>query len=42
MHSFNAGHNQVTWKVVVEGDIARWPDFRFNYRFTVNPSRGRG
>ncbi|MCZ7648655.1 MAG: hypothetical protein M5U26_25920 [Planctomycetota bacterium] len=27
MHSFSAEHNKIVWKLRVQGDIERWPDF---------------
>ena len=28
MHSFKSAHNRINWTLLVEGDIAGWPDFR--------------
>jgi hypothetical protein len=40
MHSFQAVHNQVRWKLVVRGDVAGWPDFKREFPIVVQPSRG--
>lgn len=42
MHSFEAAHNRICWKVVVEGDVARWPDFERTYTVQVYPVGGTG
>ena len=28
MHSFKAEHNEINWTLAVEGDVARWPDYK--------------
>jgi hypothetical protein len=38
MHSLVAMNNQVRWKVVVLGDVARWPNFERGYPIVVLPS----
>jgi hypothetical protein len=40
MHSFLAAHNQVSWKLVVRGDVANWPDFAREFPIAVHPSKG--
>jgi hypothetical protein len=40
MHSFLAAHNQVRWKLVVRGDVARWPDFERAFPIVVEPLKG--
>lgn len=37
MHSFQSNRNAISWKLVVDGDIARWPNFRFEYLVYVYP-----
>jgi len=41
MHSFKADHNEVNWKVVVEGDVAGWPDYKRYFPVIVRPGNGR-
>ena len=43
MHSFKSEHNSVTWRLVVEGRVAGWPDYRRDYPVIVcpdEPTRG--
>lgn len=40
MHSFEAPHNKVKWKLEVRGDIAGWPDFKRAYSVHVYPAVG--
>jgi hypothetical protein len=40
MHSFKAGHNQISWRVVVKGDVAGWPDFKRAFPVIVYPRNG--
>ncbi len=37
MHSFDAEHNKISWKLVVAGDVARWPNFSRQYTVLVRP-----
>ena len=37
MHTFVANRNKVTWRIVVHGDIPRWPDIKETYEFRVKP-----
>jgi hypothetical protein len=37
MHSFEARHNKVFWKLVVRGDVIGWPDFEREYLLIVHP-----
>lgn len=37
MHSFHSQHNAVTWKVVVEGECAKWPAFCRKFPVAVYP-----
>jgi len=37
MHSFDAPDNKFIWQVIVEGDIARWPDIDEKYTVDVRP-----
>lgn len=37
MHSFAAQHNEINWTLVVEGDVANWPDFRRAFSLIVCP-----
>jgi hypothetical protein len=37
MHSFEARNNKIVWKVHVKGEVARWPDFAFDFILCVVP-----
>jgi hypothetical protein len=37
MHSFEAEHNKIIWKIEMHGDIKSWPDVKDEYKFTVAP-----
>ncbi|HJT77191.1 MAG TPA: hypothetical protein VJ739_08315, partial [Gemmataceae bacterium] len=39
MHSFEAGHNQVRWRLLVEGRLPFWGRFRYKYPVVVYPPR---
>lgn len=41
MHSFKSEHNGLAWQVVVEGDVAGWPDYRRSFPLIVHPGNGR-
>jgi hypothetical protein len=41
MHSFKSGHNKINWKLVVEGKVAGWPDFKRAFSVVVYPAGGR-
>ncbi len=41
MHSFKADHNQIHWKVVVQGEAANWPEFQRAFPLVVYPGQGR-
>jgi hypothetical protein len=38
MHSFQASHNRVEWKVIVEGQLPRWPDFSRDFAVILQPN----
>lgn len=40
MHSFKADHNRIKWKVVVQGDVAGWPDYKRSFPVIIRPSNG--
>jgi hypothetical protein len=40
MHSFVANHNEIAWKLVVEGDVAGWPAFKRAFPVIVRPAKG--
>jgi hypothetical protein len=40
MHSFVAEHTQVGWTLVVEGDVAGWPNFQRAFTVIVQPGNG--
>ena len=37
MHSFKSSNNEVNWKIVVAGDVDRWPDFARGFPVVVYP-----
>jgi Protein of unknown function (DUF3592) len=37
MHTFEATNNKVLWRLLVTGEIPRWPDLRDEYAVTVLP-----
>lgn len=41
MHSFEAGHNKIEWRLKLSGDIARWPDVLEEYPFVVLPMEAK-
>ena len=40
MHSFKADHNEINWSLVVEGDVAGWPDYKRSFSVIVCPASG--
>jgi hypothetical protein len=38
MHSFVAAHNEIAWKLVVEGDVAGWPPYKRAFPLVVRPA----
>ncbi len=41
MHSFKSQHNEVNWKVIVRGNVARWPDYERSFPIIVYPASER-
>jgi hypothetical protein len=39
MHSFQAGHNSVYWKLLVKGCVSGWPDFERGFALVVYPGQ---
>ena len=39
MHSFKSEHNEVSWKVVVKGQVASWPDYERCFPVIVYPNK---
>jgi hypothetical protein len=37
MHSFKSNHNRVEWKLVVQGDVIRWPNYERCFPIVVHP-----
>jgi hypothetical protein len=37
MHSFKSAHNRIQWTLVVEGDVAGWPDFKRAFPVIILP-----
>ena len=42
MHSFQANHNEVSWKLIVKGRVAGRPDYQRVFQIVVNPGNGNG
>jgi hypothetical protein len=42
MHSFQAGHNAIHWRLVVHGKPKRWPSFERSFPVIVYPSTAEG
>ncbi len=42
MHSFEAAANRLEWRIVVQGDVARWPDFKCDFPVVVYPPQSPG
>ncbi len=42
MHSFKAAHNRIDWKLVVAGEVARWPDFERGFPVVIRPRQPQG
>jgi len=42
MHSFQAIHNRVEWKIIVRGAIQRWPDFERGFPLVICPGAATG
>lgn len=40
MHSFLARHNQIQWKLVVDGETVNWPEFHRAFTVIVRPRDG--
>jgi hypothetical protein len=38
MHSFQANHNEVSWKLIVKGSVEGWPDYQRVFQIVVNPT----
>ena len=37
MHSFKSDNNEINWKIVVAGDVERWPDYERSFPVVVYP-----
>lgn len=37
MHSFQSGHNEVQWKLVVKGSVVGWPEYLREFQIVVQP-----
>ncbi len=42
MHSFTANHNRIDWKLVMRGQVSRWPDFERIFPLVVRPRAATG
>lgn len=40
MHSFKSDHNEIRWSLVVQGEVARWPDYERRFPLVVHPGEG--
>jgi hypothetical protein len=38
MHSFKSAHNEITWKLLVKGSPATWPDYERSFPVIVHPN----
>ncbi len=38
MHSFQANHNEVSWKLIVKGNVVGWPGYQREFPIIVHPS----
>jgi len=38
MHSFKSDHNEIQWRLPVEGDLPRWPDFKRSFPVIIRPA----
>jgi hypothetical protein len=41
MHSFQAGHNEINWKIIVQGEIAGWPGYQRAFPVVIHPGQAR-
>jgi hypothetical protein len=41
MHSFQADHNEVSWKLIVKGSVHNWPDYQREFQIVVQPGNGK-
>ncbi|MCH8923621.1 MAG: DUF3592 domain-containing protein [Planctomycetes bacterium] len=39
MHSFKSENNEISWKLIVRGNVARWPAYERSFPIVVAPSR---
>jgi hypothetical protein len=39
MHSFKSAHNEISWKLVIRGEVNGWPRYERSYPLVVYPSR---
>ena len=37
MHSFHAGHNEVSWKLIVKGNVSGRPEYQREFQIVVSP-----
>ena len=37
MHSFRSEHNEISWKLLVKGAVAGWPDYERSFPVIVHP-----
>lgn len=42
MHSLKADHNEINWQIVVDGDIAGWPDYSRSFPVVIRPASDGG
>lgn len=41
MHTFSGSHNKIVWKLMISGEIARWPDVSEEFELVVLPEPAR-
>ena len=37
MHSFKSEHNEINWKIIIVGNVDRWPDYERSFPIIVYP-----
>jgi len=42
MHSFKSDHNEIGWTLLVQGDVAGWPDYQRAFPIIIRPNDGKG
>jgi hypothetical protein len=40
MHSFKSDHNEINWTLIVDADVANWPNFKRSFPIIIRPAGG--